>query len=46
MDPGWSEFSSFQLRDTLELAFVEGVLLDMEAFLDTCLNWINVWMIV
>ena len=28
MDLGWSEFSSFQLRDTLELAFVEGVLPD------------------
>ena len=35
MDLGWSEFSSFQLRDTLELAFVEGVLPDMGARLDT-----------
>ena len=35
MDLGWSEFSSFQLRDTLELAFVEGVLPDMGACLDT-----------
>ena len=35
MGLGWSEFSSFQLRDPLELAFVEGVLLDMGACLDT-----------
>ena len=34
MGLGWSEFSSFQLRDTLELAFVEGVLPDMGAHLD------------
>ena len=35
MDPGWSECSSFQLRDTLKLAFVEGLLPDMGARLDT-----------
>ena len=35
MDPGWSEFSQFRLMDKFELAFVEGVLPDMEAHLDT-----------
>ena len=35
MDPGWSECFSFQLRDTLKLAFVEGLLPDMGARLDT-----------
>ena len=35
MDPRWSEFSSFQLTNILELAFVEGVLMDMGTHLDT-----------
>ena len=35
MDPRWSEFSSFQLTNILELAFMEGMLPDMAACLDT-----------